>query len=161
MTNREKRKKAWIGAIVQLASQVAGGIIQNNAQKIVNRRANFAQNKSDALQAANNLQAGFNTNLDEFNQHLAKLGGKHRTKAELGTEENIPNSEGFNYNELASGAIGAVGNVIGALFNSAAIKNRKVSSSIPNITNNTNNIMTPAYVDRFQNQMRCGGKRRK
>lgn len=158
MTNREKRKKAFIGAAVQLVGQVVGGILQKKAQDKADSIVAYAQNKSDALQTANNLQAGFNTNLDEFNQHLVKLGGKHRTKAELGTEEE---SKGFNYNELASGAIGAVGNVIGALFNSAAIKNRKVSSSIPNIANNTNNnIMTPAYVDRFQNQMRCGGKRK-
>lgn len=157
MTNREKRKKAFIGAAIQLVGQVVGGILQKKAQNKANKIAAFAQNRSDALQAANDLQASFNTNLDEFNQHLVKLGGKHRTKAELGTEE----SKGFDYNELASEAISGVGDVIGALFNSAAIKNRKVSSSIPNITNNTNNnIMTPAYVDRFQNQMRCGGKRK-
>ena len=79
-----KRNKAWLGAVIGTATNIAGSIIGGNAQKKAARAQARAQNRQATLEMANNLSNAYGDQeyVDDFQNKIAfRNGGRvKRTK---------------------------------------------------------------------------------
>ena len=79
-----KRNKAWLGAVIGTATNIAGSIIGGNAQKKAARAQARAQNRQATLEMANNLSNAYGDQeyVDDFQNKITfRNGGRvKRTK---------------------------------------------------------------------------------
>lgn len=78
---RRKRKKAWIGAVIQGVGGIVSGIFNRNAQKEAERQKKIRQNRADALEEANALTQAYSDQsyADEFQKKIVgKCGGNFK-----------------------------------------------------------------------------------
>lgn len=155
------RHKAWIGAAIgaaaSLAGSLIGGISSSNAQKKQQALQAIAQNRADTYQMAQNLTAGYGDQsyVNDLQKRVTfRCGGKKRKRAEEGGK--------FDYAGLISGISSGIGSATTGIMNANVIRNQHVGDSRESFANTPKTaIVMPDYIDRFQQMMRCGGKRRK
>ena len=84
-----KRNKAFLGAVIgavaNIGSTIAGGIISKNSAEKAQRQQQIAQNRKDTYSMAQNLSNAYGNQeyVDEFNKRVTfKKGGKMNTKGD-------------------------------------------------------------------------------
>lgn len=84
-----KRNKAFLGAVIgavaNIGSTIAGGIMSKNSAEKAQRQQQMAQNRKDTYSMAQNLSNAYGNQeyVDEFNKRVTfKKGGKMNTKGD-------------------------------------------------------------------------------
>ena len=180
-----KRNKAWLGAVIGTATNIAGSIIGGNAQKKAARAQARAQNRQATLEMANNLSNAYGDQeyVDDFQNKIAfRNGGRvKRTKLySCGGKRKFSCGGRKRYedgglklwdgaNDLGS-IISGVGSSVGGVIqqNGVASAQRTMIQPVVNTAGTAKQeIKKPSYLrsDNAQQQAyRCGGyilKRRK
>lgn len=180
-----KRNKAWLGAVIGAATEIAGNLIGGNAQKKAAKAQARAQNRQATLEMANNLSNAYGDQeyVDDFQNKITfRNGGRiKRTKLySCGGKRKFSCGGRKRYesgglklwdgaNDLSS-IIGGVGNAIGGAIqqNSAASAQRTMIQPVVNPAGMAKQeIKKPSYLRDYniqQQAYRCGGyilKRRK
>lgn len=181
-----KRNKAWLGAVIGTATNIAGSIIGGNAQKKAARAQARAQNRQATLEMANNLSNAYGDQeyVDDFQNKIAfrnggrvkrtklySCGGKRRfscggkRKFSCGGRKRYEDGglklwDGAN--DLGS-IISGIGNTVGGVIqqNGAANAQRTMIQPVVNPAGTAKQeIKKPSYLrsDNVQQQAyRCGG----
>lgn len=132
MRTINKRRKAFIGAAIGLASSVIGGLISSNKQKKAQERQNRIQNRKETYQQANALTDSYANQdyVDDFQDRIQFACGGRRKKEDGGTEPIKPvnttptKTDNFiNWKDELHGGIDAGLNGIGNIISTALMRN--------------------------------------